>query len=272
MKAMQRYGIILVLILAFAFLAGAPLAVYYSTAAGPTVTPPPATRALTGTTTAPVLNVRAGPGKVYPVLAKLLAGETVTATGRTADNGWVYLTTPRIGWVSAEFVEFADASANALALLPAVRDATPTVTPTPLATPTAQLTVLPGGFYVHFDAEPDALHYAGQCADLFWNVEGVKEVYLSGVAVNGHDSKRVCPKSSTSYQLHTVKLDGTFIDVWTRITTNFTYCNCASEIVIVTATPGPTQTPWVVIVTATPTRTPTLTPTATRTPTPSPTP
>ncbi len=52
------------------------------------------------------LNMRAGPGPTYPVIARLLPLTPLTLTGRTADNTWLLGTaaTGDTGWVAAEFV------------------------------------------------------------------------------------------------------------------------------------------------------------------------
>ena len=56
------------------------------------------------------LNVRAGPGTDYPVLATLPAGSRLTPVGRDAENRWVQVccvSGAQYGWVLAELVELA---------------------------------------------------------------------------------------------------------------------------------------------------------------------
>ena len=56
------------------------------------------------------LNVRAGPGTDYPVLATLPAGSRLTPVGRDAAGRWVEVCCvagDQYGWVLAELVELA---------------------------------------------------------------------------------------------------------------------------------------------------------------------
>jgi len=57
------------------------------------------------------LNVRAGPGTGYQVIAKLSPGETVTATARNADADWVQVDLPTVdggfGWASGRYLSLA---------------------------------------------------------------------------------------------------------------------------------------------------------------------
>ena len=68
-----------------------------------------ATGGVTGTVTAPVLNVRAGPGTTNPVVGKLPMGSVIDVQGRNTAGDWLYMccvpTTETKGWVSAEYVE-----------------------------------------------------------------------------------------------------------------------------------------------------------------------
>lgn len=49
----------------------------------------------------------------------------------------------------------------------------------------------------------------GDCTWLHWQVEEVREVYLDGEGVAGHDQRQVCPSATTRYELEIVHLDGT---------------------------------------------------------------
>jgi len=56
------------------------------------------------------LNVRAGPGTDYPVLATLPAGSRLTPVGRDAAGRWVQVCCvagDQYGWVLAQLVELA---------------------------------------------------------------------------------------------------------------------------------------------------------------------
>jgi len=76
----------------------------------PVVTPePPASGAATGTSTE-YLNIRTGPGTVYPVIAVAPPGTTGEITGKSADGAWWQFKVPTqyssagVGWASAGYV------------------------------------------------------------------------------------------------------------------------------------------------------------------------
>jgi hypothetical protein len=49
----------------------------------------------------------------------------------------------------------------------------------------------------------------GDCTLLRWEVDHVREVYLEGGGVVGHDHLRVCPQATTRYVLKVIHRDGT---------------------------------------------------------------
>jgi uncharacterized membrane protein len=49
----------------------------------------------------------------------------------------------------------------------------------------------------------------GDCTWLQWEVDDVREVYLQGEGVVGHDHRQVCPQTTTRYDLEVTHLDGT---------------------------------------------------------------
>jgi mannosyltransferase len=65
---------------------------------------------------------------------------------------------------------------------------------------------LPGS--IRFWADRDSLA-RGDCTWLRWQVDNVREVYLDGEGVVGHDQRQVCPAATISYELKVVRLDGT---------------------------------------------------------------
>ncbi len=77
----------------------------------------------------------------------------------------------------------------------------PPSTPTPTPSPT-----LPPP-QISFRADRKTLT-AGECTTLRWDVEYVREVYLNGLGVIGHDKKKVCPEKTTSYDLHVFTYEG----------------------------------------------------------------
>lgn len=73
----------------------------------------------------------------------------------------------------------------------------PTATPTPI-TPTA--TPYPP-VEVTFTVDRDSVNLK-ECTTLHWSVQHATAVYLDGAGVAGEGSKEVCPKTTTTYQLH----------------------------------------------------------------------
>jgi uncharacterized protein YraI len=88
----------------------------------PTATPRPAITARVATDT---LNVRGGPGTLYPKQAELRQGDRLTVLERDADGKWLRVRTPdgNEGWVSAELTDLG----SAIAGVPLAR----TIPPTP---------------------------------------------------------------------------------------------------------------------------------------------
>ncbi len=149
----------------------------------------------------------------------------------------------------------------------------PTLTPSPTATPTETpptsftatptpvptFTPTPVPFSVTFVARPDRVA-AGGCAELRWDVEGVRAVYLDGSPVTGHEGRRVCPRQKTTYTLRMELPDGS---VETRRVT--------VDVFVPTATPATMRaTPAGPVRRATATPSPTVLPSPTPTPKPSP--
>ncbi|MBN1427784.1 MAG: SH3 domain-containing protein [Anaerolineae bacterium] len=93
--------------------------------------------------TAPLLNVRAGPGFTHSVITTISKGKLITLVGRTADRAFAEILTDGIkGWVSTYYL----AAGSPISNLPVtwVETATPIPTftfATPLPTPTLVLTL-----------------------------------------------------------------------------------------------------------------------------------
>ncbi|NIO67633.1 MAG: SH3 domain-containing protein, partial [Anaerolineae bacterium] len=98
-------------------------------------TPQPGQPTVTATTD---LNIRSGPGTVYPVLGLLRAGQTAEVTGISADAAWWQIkfsgAADGHGWVSAKYVTAQNTSNVPMVQAPPL-PATPTPTPTPTSTP-----------------------------------------------------------------------------------------------------------------------------------------
>ena len=60
---------------------------------------------------------------------------------------------------------------------------------------------------IAFSVTPEMIT-AGQSATLKWDVEGVREVYLDGQGVTGHETRVVWPVATRTYTLHVVLVDG----------------------------------------------------------------
>jgi PKD repeat protein len=105
----------------------------------PTATPQPGKPTATAITD---LNIRAGPGTVYPVLGVLRAGQSAEITGLSLDGSWWQIhfsgTADGRGWLSAQYVT-AQHTGNVPLVeappLPATPTPLPTATPTPTSTP-----------------------------------------------------------------------------------------------------------------------------------------
>ncbi len=54
---------------------------------------------------------------------------------------------------------------------------------------------------IDFRADSTSLSYSGECTTLRWDVENVRSLFLDGQGVVGHDSRQVCPVSTTTYTL-----------------------------------------------------------------------
>jgi hypothetical protein len=61
---------------------------------------------------------------------------------------------------------------------------------------------------IRFWSDADTLT-RGDCTWLRWQVDDVREVYLDGEGVVGHDQRQVCPTATTSYRLRVIRLDST---------------------------------------------------------------
>ncbi|MCB0116665.1 MAG: DUF3048 domain-containing protein [Caldilineaceae bacterium] len=94
----------------------------------PTITPTPAVRTVVNTS---LLNVRAGPDTVYPILTEAVLGDAFTVLGRNEDGTWLRVCcvqSTQESWVATEFMAL-DAPIDTLPILE---------TPEPPATPSAE--------------------------------------------------------------------------------------------------------------------------------------
>lgn len=85
-----------------------------------------------------LVNVRSGPGQVYPVRVAIPAEERVQVTGRNQDGSWVYVESDRgEGWVAGWLLTL-DGVPTSLAVRPAPPTPWLSLSPTPARSPTAQ--------------------------------------------------------------------------------------------------------------------------------------
>ncbi len=110
--------------------------------ATPVVTTPRAT------VTAPVVNVRTGPGTEYPAIGSLSQGQSCDIIGRNRASTWWLLQCPNDfkGWVAAQLVAVTGSITNVPIMIP---PAPPVVTPTPA--PPAVCNAWTSSFYSNRD-------------------------------------------------------------------------------------------------------------------------
>ncbi len=113
-----------------------PAATPTPTLEAPTPTPQPGNPMATSTTD---LNIRGGPGALYPVLGILRAGQSAEITGVSADSGWWQIrfsgTADGRAWISANYVTAQNTQDVPVVQAPPL-PASPTPTPVPTSTPT----------------------------------------------------------------------------------------------------------------------------------------
>ena len=76
----------------------------------------------------------------------------------------------------------------------------------PPTTPTSQFTPIPTAS-VSFRSDRTTL-YAGECTTLRWDVDNVRDVFLDGQGVTGHESRQICPTATQTYRLIITHPDG----------------------------------------------------------------
>jgi uncharacterized protein YraI len=170
--------------------------------AAPTPTPVPA--ACTPSATANIgLNVRSGPSVDYPVIGGIHEGETAQVTGRSGDATWWQIVHQGSqGWVSAKYVVVACTENVPVVVAPTPPPPTSPPPPPPTATPATAF---------NLRADRTTIN-AGECTTVRWDIDDIHAVYFDQgggfQGVGGHDSRTVCPGSSTTYHLKVVLDDG----------------------------------------------------------------
>lgn len=153
------------------------------------------------------VNVRTGPGTIYPVIGFAPDGTEGQIVGKSADGQWWVVPTAAspsgLGWVAASYIEaFNVQNVPVIAAPPAP---VPTPTPTPVATPSPT---------IDFWADSTSINQ-GDCTTLHWKVENVQAVWMypqgqayQGYPVTGEGSRKECPASTTTYELRVQRPDG----------------------------------------------------------------
>jgi heat shock protein HslJ len=190
--------------------------------------PAPEPQTPTGTVTgASVLNIRSGPGTNYPVIGAARQGDTGTIVGQSEDGRWWVVAAPSLpggtGWVSADFVLATNAENVPVIPAPPLPPPTPTrVPPTPTRVPPTAVPATaipptatpPPGATISFWADRTTINQ-GECATLNWDVRNVRGVWMypQGSDFNafprtGQGNERVCPTTTTTYELRVQLNDG----------------------------------------------------------------
>ena len=76
----------------------------------PTVKPPKAVAALKVVYSEGLVNVRFGPGTIYPIVGKVVDGESLSVVGVAESGDWIQFLYPKIpegvAWISAQFTSY----------------------------------------------------------------------------------------------------------------------------------------------------------------------
>jgi hypothetical protein len=146
------------------------------------------------------LNVRGGPGTDYPVIGRLVEGQTLPVTGRNAETTWWQVVYPpgsnERGWVSGDGQFTTSSNTEGVPIVQAPPKPTPAP---PTATPTPALPVIQ-----YFRADRETLN-PGEKVTLSWDLSGAREAFLrydevtEGVIAPG--SKTLSPSKTTVYTL-----------------------------------------------------------------------
>jgi hypothetical protein len=190
----------------------------------PSATPQPALQAVSD------VNVRGGPGTIYPIIGLLRANDTAVVVGRSQDGAWWQIVFPPntggLGWVVGTYVRPNQAANDVPVVVgpppPPTNTPVPaTATPTPVP-PTVTNTPLPPA-EVTFTADRTELNQ-GECTKLHWRVRNVAAYWVDGVpGVGDEGQKDVCdPVGVTTHTLRVQKRDGSIQDYTVTITVRAT--------------------------------------------------
>jgi hypothetical protein len=181
--------------------------------------------------------VRVGPGFNRGARDFLRSNTDIPVIGKFTDpegNLWWKIQPPGFipaeadrYWVLSDDVdEFGDCAAvpdSAASQIVAPQPPRPTAGPTPTRVPgaTAGPTLPPVSIEFYADTYVVYIYLSPKCANIYWDVEGIKEVYFEGDGVTGHDSAQVCPRMDTTYELMVVLVDGSVTYRYVTITVSY---------------------------------------------------
>jgi hypothetical protein len=182
--------------------------------------------------------VRAGPGFERGARFYLVTNVNVPVGGKftdASDNLWWKIQPPDFNpgeadryWVLAEDVEetgdcalVLDAPASPLIGGQPVQPPQPqqpAATPIPGVTPLPSVpTTVPA--YISFYADRTTVNVRlKECATIYWETEGIREVYYQGRGVTGYGSVVECPTVTTTYTLRVILVDGSTTNQYVTIT------------------------------------------------------
>jgi hypothetical protein len=203
-----------------------------STVTNPTAPPP--SEPCTISTTRGDVEVRVGPGFNRGVRDYLVTNTPIPVIGQDTDsagNVWFKIQPP--GYNPAEADRYWVLSDNKITEsgdCNAVPSAAPSqfIAPRPPAAPTSppEATPVPGAppssYSISFYADKYTINY-GECATIYWSVDGINQVYYQGKGVVGHSSSMECPSQTTTYELRVLLLDGTTTYRYVTITVQSPY-------------------------------------------------
>ncbi len=171
------------------------------------------------------VNIRSGPGEVYPILFVAPPGSTAQVVGRSEDGQWWALQVEGapndVAWVTAQFVDVT--GGDSVPILPAPPTPTPRATETPEPSDTPPASPTP---FASFSASRTEI-FAGESLVLSWEVQNVLAVYVYPLGADytlygapGEGAREVRPMVDTTYELRVVNLDNFTVMQQIPITVN----------------------------------------------------
>jgi hypothetical protein len=171
--------------------------------------------------------LRAEPSEEAEELSEPLPEKTDLAViGRNLDGSWVYvrvIDTGETGWLPISeldcvgpvlLITVVDAVEEAEVQEPTATTAPPPaptviyVTPTPPPAGTPSVTPTPSGeFKIKFWADDTSIK-KGECTNVHWETNNIREVYYNGGGVPGNGHREECPDKDTTYTLDVILTNG----------------------------------------------------------------